>query len=105
MFQPCATQIPVKISPEELRKVAGLARLHLTAEEETRLIPELETILGYMEKLNGIQTAGVAPFTHATEAANRFRVDKVTNNPELDAILGNAPEKDGPFFKVPKIIE
>ena len=95
----------MKIAPEELHKIATLARLQLTGEEEVRFASELETILGYMEKLNQVQTSGVTPFTHAIEAANRFRPDKVTNEPDLDALLRNAPDKDGPFFKVPKIIE
>jgi aspartyl-tRNA(Asn)/glutamyl-tRNA(Gln) amidotransferase subunit C len=95
----------VKISSEELHRIATLARLRLTTEEETRLTTELETILGYMEKLNRIETSGVPPFTHAIDAVNRFRDDRVTNEPQTDTLLRNAPEKDGPFFKVPKIIE
>ncbi|HEY7163802.1 MAG TPA: Asp-tRNA(Asn)/Glu-tRNA(Gln) amidotransferase subunit GatC [Candidatus Binatia bacterium] len=95
----------MKISPEDLHKVATLARLRLTGEEEARFAAELEKILGYMEKLNEVRTTGTAPFTHAIEAVNRFRPDQVTNQADLDTVLGNAPERDGPFFKVPKIIE
>jgi len=95
----------VKISPEELHKIATLARLRLTTEEEIRFTTELGMILGYMEKLNQIETSGIAPFTHAIEAVNRFRTDEVTNQPQVETLLRNAPQKDGPFFKVPKIIE
>ena len=49
--------------------------------------------------------ANVEPFSHATDNPNAFREDKVTNQPNADALLANAPDRDETFFKVPKIIE
>jgi aspartyl-tRNA(Asn)/glutamyl-tRNA(Gln) amidotransferase subunit C len=95
----------MKLTREEVRKVATLARLHLTAEEEERLTEQLDTILRYMEKLNQLDTSEVEPFTHAVDVVNAFREDKVTNHPNAEALLVNAPDKDQTFFKVPKIIE
>jgi len=95
----------MKLTREEVRKVATLARLQLTFEEEDRLTAQLDTILRYMEKLNQLDTSRVEPFTHAVDVVNAFREDKVTNRPNAEALLANAPDKDQTFFKVPKIIE
>ena len=95
----------MKLSREEVRHVATLARLRLTPEEEGRLTEQLENILQYMEKLNQLDISGVEPFSHAVDVVNAFRDDKVTNHPNAEALLANAPDKDQTFFKVPKIIE
>ncbi|MGH7816114.1 MAG: Asp-tRNA(Asn)/Glu-tRNA(Gln) amidotransferase subunit GatC [Candidatus Binatia bacterium] len=95
----------MKLSRAEVERVAVLARLLLTEDEATQLTRELDAILGYMDKLNEIDTANVEPFSHATDAANAFREDRVTNQPNADALLANAPDRDATFFKVPKIIE
>jgi aspartyl-tRNA(Asn)/glutamyl-tRNA(Gln) amidotransferase subunit C len=58
-----------------------------------------------MEKLDELDTSKVEPFSHAVDAVNALREDKVTNGPDLDAVLANAPDRDNTFFKVPKIIE
>ena len=65
---------------------------------------QLGAILGYMDKLKILDTDNVEPFIHATEA-NTLREDRVTNQPDPDALLANAPDRDGTFFKVPKILE
>ena len=95
----------MKLTREEVRHVATLARLRLTPDEEERLTGQLENILQYMEKLDGLDLSGVEPFTHAVEVVHAFRDDKVTNHPNAVALLANAPDKDQTFFKVPKIIE
>jgi aspartyl-tRNA(Asn)/glutamyl-tRNA(Gln) amidotransferase subunit C len=95
----------MKISAEEVERVALLARLRLTAEEKSQLILELDAILEYMDKLNQLDTAEVEPFTHAIETTSALREDAVTNQPNTEALLANAPARDGKFFKVPKIIE
>jgi aspartyl-tRNA(Asn)/glutamyl-tRNA(Gln) amidotransferase subunit C len=95
----------MKITREEIQRVALLARLRLTAEEEVQLTDQLDHILVYMEKLNELATTDVEPFRHAPEHGNALRDDVVTNRPDTDALLANAPDRDGTFFKVPKIIE
>jgi len=95
----------MKISPEEVKRVALLARLRLTPQEESQLTEQLDHILGYMEKLNELDTSNVEPFSHAVDAVNVTREDIVTNRPDTDALLANAPERDANYFKVPKIIE
>jgi aspartyl-tRNA(Asn)/glutamyl-tRNA(Gln) amidotransferase subunit C len=93
------------LTREEVQHVALLARLRLTPEEETALTGQLGRILAYVQKLNELNTAEVEPFRHAIDAVNAVREDIVTNRPDPDALLANAPDRDGTFFKVPKIIE
>ena len=95
----------MKLSREEVQRVAVLARLRLTPEEQSNLTDELDRILGYMDKLNQLDTADVDLFSHAANITNTLREDRVTNRPNADALLANAPDRDGTFFKVPKIIE
>jgi aspartyl-tRNA(Asn)/glutamyl-tRNA(Gln) amidotransferase subunit C len=95
----------MKLTREAVHRVAILARLHFTPEEEDRLTGELDEILAYMDKLNQLDTSAVTPFAHAEQACHDLREDVVTNQPNADALLANAPERDDTFFKVPKIIE
>ncbi len=95
----------MKLTREEVRRVAVLARLRLSPEEEERLTEQLDKILQYMETLNRLDTSRVEPFLRFTDVVNAFREDQVTNQPNVDALLANAPAKNGPFIEVPKIIE
>jgi aspartyl-tRNA(Asn)/glutamyl-tRNA(Gln) amidotransferase subunit C len=95
----------MKITAAEVERVALLARLQLTADEKSQLTLQLDAILEYMDKLEQLDTNEVEPFTHATEAAIMLRQDAVTNQPDPEALLANAPDRDATFFKVPKIIE
>jgi aspartyl-tRNA(Asn)/glutamyl-tRNA(Gln) amidotransferase subunit C len=95
----------MKITAEEVERVAMLARLRLTTEEKSQLTRQLDDILEYVEKLNLLDTARVEPFTHALDETKSLREDAVTNQPNPEALLANAPDRDGTFFKVPKIIE
>ncbi len=65
----------------------------------------LDAILTYMEKLGELDTSAVEPTAHILELPTPWREDVVTNAPDSDALLANAPARDGDFFRVPKIIE
>ncbi|MCE5241632.1 MAG: Asp-tRNA(Asn)/Glu-tRNA(Gln) amidotransferase subunit GatC [Syntrophobacteraceae bacterium] len=93
-----------KISREEVRHVAKLARLDLAENEETRMTDQMNQILGYMEKLNELNTQEVSATTHAIQRQNVFRADEVRDSLERDRALANAPESDGVSFIVPKVI-
>jgi aspartyl-tRNA(Asn)/glutamyl-tRNA(Gln) amidotransferase subunit C len=95
----------MKLTREDVQRVATLARLRLTAAEEDRLTEQLDKILHYMDKLNELDTSHIEPLANAVDRVNAFREDKVTNRPNPDALLANAPAKDDSFFQVPKIIE
>jgi len=94
-----------KITLEMVRHVALLARLELTETEEQSLRGNLNEILVYIDKLNELDTSAVEPTSQVGEAGTPLRDDRVTNGPAPEAMLANAPEREGTFFKVPKIIE
>jgi aspartyl-tRNA(Asn)/glutamyl-tRNA(Gln) amidotransferase subunit C len=94
-----------KISLEQVRHVARLARLELTPDEERRLQIDMSEMLGYVDKLNELDTDKVEPTAQVGESGTPVREDAVTNRPAAEAMLANAPAREGFFFKVPKIIE
>jgi aspartyl-tRNA(Asn)/glutamyl-tRNA(Gln) amidotransferase subunit C len=95
----------VRLTGKEVQQIAMLARLQLTPEEEERLTEQLDNILRYMGKLNQLDTSGIEPFSHVGDVINPLREDIVTNQPNAEALLANAPAKENTFLKVPKIIE
>lgn len=93
-----------KISREEVRHVANLARLDLPDAEEARMTEQMNSILGYMDKLNELDTAEVPATTHAIELQNVFRADETVPSLDRELALSNAPQNDGVSFIVPKVI-
>jgi aspartyl-tRNA(Asn)/glutamyl-tRNA(Gln) amidotransferase subunit C len=93
-----------KISLEQVRHVAKLARLELTDDQIRKFTPQLESILQYVAKIAEVDVTGVEPMAHALPIHNVFREDIPGPSLPLDEVLKNAPETDGPFFKVPKVI-
>ncbi|MEI7704694.1 MAG: Asp-tRNA(Asn)/Glu-tRNA(Gln) amidotransferase subunit GatC [Deltaproteobacteria bacterium] len=94
------------LSPEEVRRIASLARLRLSPEEETRLAGELSAILDYVRQLEELDVSGVEPMTHALASVETpFREDRVTPGLPADEALANAPARAGTCFQVPRIIE
>ena len=89
---------------EDARSVAKLARLALDEERLARFTPQLESILHYVAQIGAVDTSGVEPMAHALPLANVLREDVVEPSLSLEKVLQNAPETDGPFFKVPKVI-
>jgi aspartyl-tRNA(Asn)/glutamyl-tRNA(Gln) amidotransferase subunit C len=92
------------ITIDDARHVAKLARLALDESHLQRLTGQLESILEYVNKLQQVNTAGVEPLAHALPLHNVFREDVVEPSLPLDKVLQNAPESEGPFFKVPKVL-
>ena len=92
------------ITIDDARHVARLARLALDESRLQRLTGQLESILEYVNKLQQVNTAGVEPLAHALPLHNVFREDVVEPSLPLDKVLQNAPESEGPFFKVPKVL-
>jgi aspartyl-tRNA(Asn)/glutamyl-tRNA(Gln) amidotransferase subunit C len=95
----------VKISRDEIRHVAVLARLDLDPAEEEAMTTTLDAILTYVDKLNELDTSAVEPTAQVLDRLPSWRDDVVTNGADTDALLANAPARDGDFFRVPKIIE
>jgi len=93
-----------KLSLDQVRHVARLSRLALSEDQLARLAPQLESILEYVAKIGEVDVSGVDPMAHALPLANVLRDDVVEPSLPLDKVLANAPDTDGRFFKVPKII-
>ncbi len=92
------------LDQEQVRKVAHLARLALTPAEEEQLSTELSQILAYVEQLNELDTEAISPTTRAIELSNVTRADILVVDSDRESLLNNAPEREGDFFKVPKIL-
>jgi aspartyl-tRNA(Asn)/glutamyl-tRNA(Gln) amidotransferase subunit C len=93
------------IDLEQVRKVALLARLDLSPEEEQQFTGQLSSILEYVEQLSELDTENVEPTTRAIELSNITRADQLETFEDRDTILACAPEREDDFFKVPKILD
>lgn len=99
-----------KVTVEDVERVAELARLDLTPEESSGMLHDLSAILEYMAELNQLDTAGIAPLAGVGELQTESGIGVLREDvpaPSLDraAVMAEAPETDGSFFKVPKVIE
>ncbi len=94
-----------KIDQAQVRKVARLSRLELTDAEVEEFTDQLSAILDYVEKMNELDTDNVQPFAHCLPVSNVFRQDCVKQSLGTERTLANAPQRDGEFFKVPKILD
>src|SRR5271156_3255178 len=103
----------VGVSIEDVRRVAELANLELTAEEEPRMQRDLNAILGHIAQLNELDTAGVPAMSQVGEMLGgavdktgaSLRADIVRPSLDRAVVMAEAPDTDGRFFKVPKVIE
>jgi aspartyl-tRNA(Asn)/glutamyl-tRNA(Gln) amidotransferase subunit C len=95
----------MRIDGDLIEYLAELSRLELSDGEKGPLAGDLTDILGYVDKLNELDTAGAPELTHPFEEANRFREDVVTNADRREDMLANAPERKGDYFKVFKTVE
>jgi len=101
------------VTIEDVRRVAELANLELTADEEPRMQRDLNAILGHIAQLNELDTKGVPAMAQVGEmlggnvdsAGAPLRADVVRPSLDRTAVMACAPESDGRFFKVPKVIE
>ena len=99
-----------KVTVEEVDRVAELAHLELKPDESRAMLHDLNAILDYVAELNELDTSGVVPLAQVSDllnAAGRGVVREDLLLPSLDraTVLAQAPESDGVFFKVPKVIE
>jgi aspartyl-tRNA(Asn)/glutamyl-tRNA(Gln) amidotransferase subunit C len=92
------------VTIEEVKRIAELARLTFAQEELETFTRQFNQILEYMEKLNELDTTNVEPLSHVIELENAFREDTVHPSHPKEDVLKNAPEEDGKYFKVPKVI-
>ncbi len=96
----------MSITVNDVEHVAKLARLDLTEEEKKQQFTgQLNAILKYAEQLNGLDTEGVEPTSHAMPVFNVVREDEVRPSAPLDKVFLNAPEEEDGQFKVPAVLE
>ena len=90
---------------EEVERIAHLARLRLTQEEAVEMASQLESVLGYVELLDTLDTSQVEPTSHVIPLATPMREDRPGGSYPPDAAVANAPARDGSAFAVPKVLE
>jgi aspartyl-tRNA(Asn)/glutamyl-tRNA(Gln) amidotransferase subunit C len=95
----------VNVDNTLILKLEKLARLELSESERSNLRKDLESILAMIEKLEEVDTRGLEPLLHIVERQNTLRDDFVQNQLSQEQALINAPQKESPYFKVPKVIE
>lgn len=92
------------IDRQQVQKIAHLARLEITPEEEERFTTQLSSILEYFEQLSELDTKDVPPTTRAIEISNITRADRTIPYDGREDLLQEAPEPEGDFFRVPQIL-
>ncbi len=93
-----------RITADDVRKVAKLARLELPEAKIATYTGQLERILDYVAHLEEVDTTGVPPTTRAVEVVNVTRADAVEPTPVREELLDQAPQREGDFFRVPRIL-
>jgi aspartyl-tRNA(Asn)/glutamyl-tRNA(Gln) amidotransferase subunit C len=99
-----------KVTIEDVERVAELAHLELAPGEKPRMLKDLNAILDYVAELNELDTAGVAPLAQVSDLQGAggppaLRRDSLEPSLNRAEVISGAPETDGAFFKVPKVIE
>ncbi len=94
-----------RIDEVQVRKVAKLSRLELTEAEVEEFTDQLSAILDYVEKMNELDTDGIEPLAHCLPISNVLREDCVKESLGTEQALANTPQRNGEFFKVPKILD
>src|SRR4030095_2508776 len=95
----------MEVTSEMIDRIANLARLKFSEEQKKALKIDLERMIEFVEKLKEVDTTGVEPLLHITDAVNVLREDEVKQTITKEEALLNAPSTDGSFFKVPKVIK
>lgn len=88
-----------------VEKMAQLARLEFPPEYLEKFSAKVKSVLAYVEELNELDISGLAPTSHAVEGGAHLRNDTAADYDASDEILSNAPERDGRFIQVPKVID
>lgn len=94
----------MEVNDELIDNLANLARLYFNEDEKKEIKGDLQRMIAFIDKLNELDTEGVQPLLHMTDATDVSREDVVQGSISREEALKNAPESDGTFFKVPKVI-
>jgi len=94
-----------KITMDEVRRLAALAKVGLEEAEVARIATELQQIVGFVEQLGDVDTTGVPPTDQVTGLVDVWRPDEVRSELSRDELLANAPEQQDGFFKVKRVLD
>ncbi len=94
----------MKVTQKDIEYIAKLSKLKLNENEMEEYVEDLNKIIGYVEKLNELDTSNVEPLSHPVMKENAFREDVVKTSIDRNKVLKNAPEADDEYFRVPKVI-
>src|SRR5262245_5080368 len=94
----------VRITADEVREIAKLARLRLDEDEVRRMVDEIGAILGYIDTVKNLDVGAAEPMSHAVAFDCPLREDEPAPALPIDEVLANAPRREGSFFQVPRII-
>src|SRR6056297_74835 len=92
------------IDESTVRKIAKLGKIKFSEDEISSYAQQFEEILKYVDKLEELDTEDIKPLSHVHDLKNVFREDQAQTSDDRDKFLDNAPDKKGPYFKVPKVI-
>lgn len=95
----------MKVTENDIKTVASLSRLKISAEESVEVMEKLDKFLNYVENIQAIDTENIQPTTYALPMQNVFRADVVKRPLDRDLALSNAPLKEDGYFKVPRVLE
>ncbi len=95
----------MSLDKETARKVARLSHLEMSEEELERRVPQLNTIMNWIEQLSEVDTDNVEPLANVANIELQLRKDEITDGGDAQKVLANAPEETQGFFVVPKIVE
>ena len=95
----------MELNRETIQKLAELSKLEFNDKELKEIQGDPAQMIGFVEKLNEIDTTGVQPLTHIGTGDNRLREDEIKGSVDNTTALKNAPTTEGPFFTVPKVIK
>jgi aspartyl-tRNA(Asn)/glutamyl-tRNA(Gln) amidotransferase subunit C len=93
----------LRLTPEEVERVAELARLHLTAEEKEKYAQQLSAVLDYFHMLQNLEAAEVSPTSHALLLENVLRDDETEESLSIDQVLGIAPDHREQLIAIPRL--
>ncbi|MBI4754855.1 MAG: Asp-tRNA(Asn)/Glu-tRNA(Gln) amidotransferase subunit GatC [Betaproteobacteria bacterium] len=95
----------MSLSPEQVRNIARLARIAITDAEAATVRDQLNGILGLIERMQAVDTSGIAPMAHAQDLSQRLRDDRVTESDRHEAFQSVAPEVEAGLYLVPRVME
>ena len=95
----------MEVTDELIENLANLAMLEFDTDEKVEIRQDLQKMIAFIEKLQELDTEGIEPLIHMSDAVNVLRDDVVQGSMSREEALANAPDTDGVFFRVPKVIK